>query len=131
MTTTADTEQRATALAGALYVANAVYDEARATPVPAATLDGICDAFPEIAPEALRVLNTTPEMAEVLRGAVADRLRAYTAIEHSRIEAGDGYGYIFDLLADNLRAGADPVSVRTDALRVPERLRELAAEASV
>jgi hypothetical protein len=125
----ADTEPRITALAGALYVANAVYTEALTTSAPAATLDNICDALPEVMPEVLGVLKTTPELTKVLTDAVADRLWAYTAVEHARTEAGDGYGYIFDLLADSLRAGSDAHEVRTTALDVPRRIREL-AEAS-
>jgi hypothetical protein len=126
----ADTEPRITALAGALYVANAAYTEALTTSTPAATLDNICDALPEVMPEVLGVLKTTPELTKVLTDAVADRLWAYTAVEHARAEAGDGYGYIFDLLAENLRAGGDPQMARTTALAVPGRLRAIAEAAA-
>ncbi|MEU9264588.1 hypothetical protein AB0E04_03915 [Streptomyces sp. NPDC048251] len=119
---TAD-DARITALAGALYVANAAHTEALTTHNPAATLDNICDAWPEVAPKTLRILNTSPEMIDVFRDAVADRLWAFAVIEHSRNEAGEGYGYVFDFLIEQMRVGADPHSVRTVALGVPERLR--------
>jgi hypothetical protein len=137
MTTTPDTaigsaddEPRVTALACALYVAKAAYTEARKMPNPAATMDEICDAWPEIAPQVLRVAKTTPEQDEVLKGAVADRLWAYSAVEYARVEAGDGYGYLFDLLAEALAKGANPHVIRTDALAAPRRLRELAEAAA-
>ncbi|MEH0551240.1 hypothetical protein [Streptomyces sp. B21-101] len=116
-------DTRITALAAALYVANAAYTEALTTDSPAKTLDDICDAWPEVAPKVLGILNTTQELAEVLHAAVTDRLWAFAVIEHSRDEAGEGYGYVFDFLAEKLRAGVDPHSVRTVALGVPERLR--------
>ncbi|MEH0587398.1 hypothetical protein QA942_26260 [Streptomyces sp. B21-106] len=116
-------DTRITALAGALYVAASTYTEALTMANPAAALDNVCDAWPEIAPRVLGVLNTSPELAEVLRDAVADRLWAFAVIEYSRVEAGDGFGYLFDFLAEKLRAGVDPHSVRTVALGVPERLR--------
>jgi hypothetical protein len=119
---TAD-DARITALAGALFVASAAYDEVLITDNPAATLDDICDAWPEVAPKVLGILHTSPELAEVLHAAVADCLWAFAVIEHSRNEAGDGYGYVFDFLVEKLRAGADPHSVRTVALGIPERIR--------
>ena len=128
--TTVDTdEQRITALAGALYVATAAYAEALKMPSPAATLDDMCDALPEFAPKMLRTLKATPEMATVVMDAVTDRLWAFTAVEYARTEAGDGYGYVFDLLADGLREGADPHVIRTTALDAPRRIRELAEAA--
>jgi hypothetical protein len=123
-------EDRITALAGALYVANATYAEALKMPDPAATLDDICDALPEAMPRVLAVVKTTPEGFEVLKSSIADVLWAYTAIEHSRTEAGEGYGYIFDLLADGLRGGADPHTVRKSALEAPGRIRELSEAAA-
>ncbi|MFG3266853.1 hypothetical protein [Streptomyces bobili] len=122
-------EPRITALAAALYVANSVYSEALKMPNPHATLDDICDALPEVLPEILGVIKTTPELAEVLKGAIADRLWAYTAVEYARVEAGDGYGYVFDLLVEALEKGGDPHSIRADALDVPRRIRELAEQA--
>lgn len=119
-------DERITALAGALYIADAVYVEALKMPNPAATMDDVCDAWPEIAPEVLQTTKTTPEQADVLKDAVTDRLWAYAAIEYARVEAGDGYGWISDWLVGKLRAGADPHVVRTTALGVPKRLRELA-----
>lgn len=125
---TAD-DERITTLAAALYTANCAYEQALTTPNPAATLDDMCAAWPDTAPQVLQVAKTTPEHAEALKGAVADRLWAYTAIEYARIEAGDGYSYIFDLMVQSLEKGANPDHVRTTALDVPRRLRELAAQA--
>ena len=122
-------EPRITALAAALYVANATYSQALKMPDTAATLDNICDALPEVLPQVLGVVKTTPELTEVLKDAIADRLWAYTAIEYARVEAGDGYGYLLDFLAEKLRAGADPHTVRTTALDVPRRIRDLAEAA--
>lgn len=123
-------EDRITALAGALYVANATYAEALKMPDPAATLDDICDALPEAMPRVLAVVKTTPEGFEVLKSSIADVLWAYTAIEHSRTEAGEGYGYIFDLLADNLCSGGDPKVTLKAAADAPRKIRQLAEEAA-
>lgn len=125
---TAD-EPRITALAAALYVANATYTAACKMPNPAATLDDILDSLPEVLPQVLGVVKTTPELTEVLKDDITERLWAYAAIEYARIEAGDGYGYLFDFLVEKLRAGADPHTVRTTALDVPRRIRDLAAQA--
>lgn len=119
-------ETRITALAAALYVANATYAEALKMPNPAATLDDICDALPEVMPEVLAVVKTTPEGAEVLKSSIADLMWAYTAVEHARTEAGDGYGWIFDLLVEALEKGGNPHTIRADALAVPSRIREIA-----
>lgn len=119
-------EIRLTYKAAAVFVANAAYTAALEEDDPAATLDNMCDSLPEIMPRVVSIVRTSPEFADWLRVDIADRLWAYTAIEHSRIEAGDGYGYLFDLLADDLRVGRDAKTVRTTALRVPGRIRALA-----
>lgn len=115
-------------LAAGRYVAGAAYDEALRHPNLVATLDNMCDGLAEIAPEIARVLKTeaNAEFAEALRAATIAPLWAFTAIERGRAEAGDGYGYLFDLLVDSLRDGADPDVVRTTALGAPTRIRELA-----
>lgn len=118
-----------TALAAALYVANTTYAAALKMPNPAATLDDILDSLPEVLPQIFGVVKTTPELTEVLKDAITDRLWAYTAIEYARIEAGDGYGYLFDFLVEKLRAGADPHVARTTALDAPRRIRDLAVQA--
>ncbi|MER5467222.1 hypothetical protein [Streptomyces sp. NPDC002685] len=111
-----------------LYAATAAYDEALRMPNPAATLDNMCGALDEIVPSLANVISSkdAADFAEALRDAVAAPIEAYTAIEHGRIEAGDGYGYLFDLLADSLRGGANPDVVKTTALGAPARIRELA-----
>ncbi|MFE2684006.1 hypothetical protein [Streptomyces mirabilis] len=112
--------------AAALYVATAAYNEALTTPNPAATLDGMCDALPGIMPDVCKVVSAAREFAETLRAAVADYLWAYTVIEHARTDAGDGCGYVFDLLAEGLKNGVDPHLTRTAALAAPGRTRDYA-----
>ncbi|MBC2903995.1 hypothetical protein [Streptomyces cupreus] len=128
MTTTLDAPLNG----AALYIATAAYNEALTRPHPAATLDDMCDALAVIMPSLLNVVKAKggAEYAEALQAAVADRLWAFTAIEHSRIEAGEGYGYLFDLLADSLKGGADPHMVRTTALDAPGKIRALAKAAA-
>ncbi|MGW0914682.1 hypothetical protein ACWD1Z_23435 [Streptomyces sp. NPDC002784] len=118
--------------AAAVYVATAAYTEALTMPNPAATLDDMCDALAEIMPSLLRVVKAEEgtEFAETLQAAIAARLWAAAAIEHSRIEAGDGYGYLFDILADSLKRGADPHMIRTTALDAPGKIRALAKAAA-
>lgn len=118
-----------TALAAALYVANAAYSQALKMPNPAATLDDICDSLPEVLPQVLGIVKTTPELTEVLTDDITNRLWAATAVEYARIEAGPGYSYLFNFLAEKLRDGADPHTVRTTALDVPRRIRDLAVQA--
>ncbi len=122
-------EPRINTLAAAVFIANAAHTEALTTDNPAATMDDICDAWPDIAPQVTAVTKTTPALAEVLTDAVADRLWAYAAVEYARVEAGDGYGYIFDLLVEALEKGANPHVIRTTALDAPRRIRELAEQA--
>ncbi|MEV5792684.1 hypothetical protein [Streptomyces sp. NPDC052192] len=121
----------ATIAAAGLYVAGAAYEEALRHPDLVATLDNMCDGLAEIAPDIARVLKTeaNSEFAEALRAATIAPLWAFTAIERGRAEAGDGYGYLFDLLADSLRGGANPDVVRTTALGAPARIRDLAEHA--
>lgn len=118
--------------AAGLYAATAAYDEALRRPNPAATLDNMCDAVHEIAPDLAKVINTkaSADFAEGLRVATVAPLWAFAAIEHSRAEVADaGVGYLFDLLAENLKAGVDPRVIRRDALAAPARVRELARQA--
>jgi len=122
-------DTRITYEAGAIYVACKIYDEALATSSPAETLDDIADAIPEIMPGIFKDMGTAPDLAAVLLPSVTDRIWAFTVVEYARVEAGDGYGYLFDLLAESLRKGADPHVIRRDALAAPKRLRELAEQA--
>ncbi|WP_106436874.1 hypothetical protein [Streptomyces prunicolor] len=128
---TEHTDDRITLAAAGLYAATCAYDEALRRPNPAATLDNMCDAVHEIAPDLAKVINSkaSAEFAEGLRVATVAPLWAFAAIEHARVEAGDGYGYVFDLLVDGLKNGVDPDITRKTALDVPRRLREN-AEAS-
>jgi len=118
--------------AAGLYAATIGYDEALRLPDPAARLDRMSAEVDEIAADLARVVNAEggTEFIEGLREATAVRLSAFAAIEHGRAELADaGVGYLFDLLADNLKAGVDPHVIRRDALAAPARVRELARQA--
>lgn len=125
-------EDRVNFAAAGLYAATAAYDEALRRPNPAATLDNMCDAVHEIAPDLAKVINSkaSADFAEALRSATAVPLWAFTAIEYARSQCGDGYGFVFDLLADGVRNGGDPHIARKTALDVPKRLRENAEQAA-
>jgi len=127
---TSDRDERITIQAAALYVAASAYSEALRMATPAATLDRMIDVVHEITPDVCKVVSIPIEFTDALRGSITERLKAFAAIEHTRAEAGEGYGYVFDLLADSLRAGSDAHVVRTTALDVPRRIRELAEAAS-
>lgn len=122
-------EQRTTALAAALYIAQYGYKLATAHPNPAARLDDMCDAvadlWDEITPRLPKKLaGTGLQFAETMRAAVADRLWAYTVVEQARADAGsDSYGYVFDVLANSLNNGADPQTVRAEVPQVAARVR--------
>ncbi|QIY95869.1 hypothetical protein HEP87_19820 [Streptomyces sp. S1D4-11] len=118
-----DSETHVTYQAAAVYVANKAYDEALTTNNPAATLDDISGALPELLPEAFKTTGTAPGLAAVLLPAVADRIWAFTAVAHARAEIGGDYGYVVDVLADSLKHGADPKAIRAEVPRVVERLR--------
>ncbi|MFI8297319.1 hypothetical protein ACIGCZ_15400 [Streptomyces nigra] len=115
--------------AAGVYVAREIYAEALKQTNPAKTLDDICDALPEVMPQVVKAMGTAPSVAAALLPGVTDRLEAFTAVERARVDAGDGYGYLFDYLADGLSKGADPKAVRAQALAAPGRIRELAAQA--
>lgn len=123
--------ERSRYAAAGLYIATLGYNEALAKPNPSVTLDNMCDGLGEAMAEimasvgkAFKVTSAHMEFAETLRTAIADRLAAFTAIEFARSECGDGYGYVFDILADGVRNGGDPHIARTTALDVPKRIRE-------
>ncbi|MET7651537.1 hypothetical protein [Streptomyces sp. NPDC005486] len=121
-----DDEQRITYQAAAMYLANEVHDEAMKTANPAATLDNIADALPEVLPQVFKTMGTAPDLAAVLLPEVTDLVWAYTVVEHGRAEAG-GFGYVFGVLADNLKHGASPDTVRADARRVNQQLAAMKA----
>ncbi|WP_019072416.1 hypothetical protein [Streptomyces hokutonensis] len=118
--------------AAGLYVATCAYNEAITKPNPSATLDDMADSVAEIMPAVAKVVGADKaglEFAETLRASIADRLWAFTAIEFARTECGDGYGYVFDFLADSVRNGGDPHIARQTALDLPKRIRETAEAA--
>ncbi|MFE9880483.1 hypothetical protein [Streptomyces sp. NPDC005784] len=124
-------EPRISLVDAGLYVAAAAYDEALRRPNPVATLDHMVETVAEIMPNIVKVVNAKGggEFAEALRIATVAPLLAFTAIEHARAEVDPDYGYLFDYLVKNLRAGADPRAVRTAAEDTPQRLREAAEQA--
>ncbi|MEU2734701.1 hypothetical protein ABZ656_04400 [Streptomyces sp. NPDC007095] len=118
-----DSETGVTYQAAAVYVANKAYDEALTANNPAAMLDDISGALPEILPEAFKTTGTASDLAAVLLPAIADRIRAFTAVAHARADIGGDYGYVLDVLADSLKRGADPQAIRAEVPRVVERVR--------
>lgn len=134
---TAHSDEHTRYAAAGLYAATCAYDAALTKSNPAATLDNMCDGLDEFMTEIMATLSKTfnvtgahMEFAETLRTSTADRLWAFTAIERSRAQCGDGYGYVFDLLANSVKNGNDPHIARTTALDVPKRLRENAEQAA-
>jgi hypothetical protein len=117
-------EQRITVLAAAVYISNAAYAEALQTTDPAATLDEMCDVVAEIVPNICKLVRTPADsvFAETMRAAIADRLRAFTVVEHARTTWDPGYRYVLDVLVDGLKKGADPASVRADVHRIARQL---------
>jgi hypothetical protein len=116
-------ETRLTYKAGAAYLANELYTQALKEDNPAKTLDNIADDLPTVMPEVFKTLGTAPDLAAALLPEIKNLVWAYTAIEYARREAGDGYGYLFDYLAEGLSKGADPHIIRRDALAAPGRIR--------
>lgn len=111
--------------AAALYLARETYAEALKQDDPAAALDDICDALPEVMPQVFQEKGTDPALAKALLPELADRMWAFTAVEYARTQAADHeVGYLFDLFADALKNGADPKTIRTEALATPKRLRD-------
>ncbi|MFI9170487.1 hypothetical protein [Streptomyces lincolnensis] len=111
--------------AAALYLARETYAEALKQDDPAAALDDICDALPEVMPQVFQEKATDPALAKALLPELADRMWAFTAVEYARTQAADyEVGYLFDLFADALKNGADPKTIRTEALAMPKRLRD-------
>jgi hypothetical protein len=122
-------ETRLTSQPAAAYLTSEMYDLARKTPDPARTLDDIADELPAIMPGVFETAGVKPDTAAALLPAITNYVWAFAAIEYARIEAGDGYGYVFDLLVESLRKGAEPIGVKRAALAVPGRLLELAEQA--
>jgi hypothetical protein len=124
--------QDITVVAAAAYVTGKVYAAALKEPDPAAMLDDVCNVLPQVLPQVCKktIAQRGAAFVEAMRAEVADRLWAFAAIEHTRTTVGDGYGYVFDLLAEQLRDGADPATVRTTALDVPRRIRQSAGGAA-
>ncbi|MDX2858174.1 hypothetical protein PV338_18315, partial [Streptomyces scabiei] len=86
-------------------------------------LDDIADDLAEVMPKVFAEMGTASDLAAVLLPEVADRIWAFTVVAHARAEVGDDYGYVLDILADNLRNGRDPQAVRDEVPRVVAKLR--------
>lgn len=114
-----DDDTRLTHKAVAVYLARLLHDQALTEDNPAKTLDDIADSLPEVFAE----MGTAPDLAAVLLPEVADRVWAFAVVAHARAEVGEGYEYVFDILADNLRNGRDPQAVRDEVPRVVAKLR--------
>ncbi|MGW1669036.1 hypothetical protein [Streptomyces sp. NPDC002324] len=99
----------------AVYLANQLYAQALKEDNPAATLDDIADALPAVFAEMGATDTLLPE--------VADRVWAFVIVAYARAEVGDDYGYVLDILADNVRHGRDPQAVRDEVPRVVEKIR--------
>ncbi|MFF9036398.1 hypothetical protein ACF090_13110 [Streptomyces sp. NPDC014892] len=125
----ADDDARITYKAAGIYLAEQLYGQALKEDNPAAALDDIANAIPDTMPRVFQDMGTAPDLAAALLPSITGLVWAFTAIEHSRIEAGDGYGYLFDYMAGLLKNGADPNAIRRDALAAPARIRELAEQA--
>ncbi|WP_234539454.1 hypothetical protein [Streptomyces shenzhenensis] len=121
-----------TCRAAGLYAACVGYETALKAPGAANTLDRMAETAAEILPDLVKVVNARggAEFAEALLAATVAPLMAFAAIEHARAEAASAdVGYLFDLLADRVKAGVDPRMIRRDALAAPARIRELAEAA--
>lgn len=116
-------DTRLTYKAVAVYLANELHDHALKTDNPAATLDDIADDLPTVMPATFKALDTSEQLAAVLLPELVDRVWAFTVVAHARAEVGDAYGYVLDVLADNVRHGRDPQAVRDEVPRVVARLR--------
>jgi hypothetical protein len=117
-----DDEQRITALAAAAYIAGCAYDEALRMDDPAKTLDSMAAELPEVMPKVCETLGAAPDAAAVIVSAVADRVRAYIAVEQARTTWHPGYRYVLDVLVDGLKKGGNPASVRADVRRLTKTL---------
>lgn len=124
-------DTRITYLAASVYLTNKLHDQALKQDNPAKTLDDIADALPEIMPGIFKDMGTAPDLAAALLPLVVDRIWAHTVVEHAKAAADPGYRYVYGILADGLRKGGDPASVRADVQRVTERLAAEAAVAAV
>jgi hypothetical protein len=124
-------QQHLTLQAAGLYIATAAYDAALRSPNPVATLNGMCKTVAGIMPDVVKVVEAKggAEFAEALRVVTVAPLLACTAIERARAEVDPDYGYLFDYLVKNLRAGADPQAIRQAAVDAPGRLRDAAEQA--
>ncbi|MEH0520537.1 hypothetical protein QBA38_16135 [Streptomyces stelliscabiei] len=105
--------------AGGIYLANTLHTEALKKADPAKTLDDIADELPAT----FARMGTAVDLAAHLLPEVTDRVWAFAVIAHARAAADDGYEYVFDLMADALRAGGDPQTIRAEVPRVVEKLR--------
>lgn len=118
-----DDDARITHQAAAIYLANELYGQALTSDNPAATLDDIADVLPELLPAVFKTLGTDKKLAAALLPEVADRVWAFTVVAHAKAEADPGYGYVFDILAENVRHGRAPQAVRDEVPRVVAKLR--------
>lgn len=118
-----DAETLITVQAAAMVVANGVYAEALKEDDLAAKLDDISDALAEMTPDDFKTMGAIGGLAKSVLPMVVDRIWAFTVIAHARAEFDADYGYVFDVMADALKGGADPKAIREDVPRVVGRMR--------
>ncbi|MDX3277869.1 GIY-YIG nuclease family protein [Streptomyces scabiei] len=98
-------------------------DERATAGTPSTPTGQQADDLAEVMPKVFAEMGTASDLAAVLLPEVADRIWAFTVVAHARAEVGDDYGYVLDILADNLRNGRDPQAVRDEVPRVVAKLR--------
>jgi hypothetical protein len=122
-TTTPADDTRISHKAAAVHLANELYAQALTQDNPAATLDDIADSLHEVMPAVFKTLGTDEQLAAALLPEVADRIWAFVVVAHARAEVGEGYEYVLDILADNVRHGRNPQAVRDEVPQVVAKLR--------
>lgn len=114
----------------AVYVTNRIEAEAVKTEDPAETLGNILDALPEVMPAVFQKMGTAPDLAEVLRPEVTDRVRALRDIYHARATATGGMVEIWDIILDAIRKGHQPANVTGHVVGLMEQARAVKAGAT-
>lgn len=114
----------------AVYVTNRIEAEAVKTADPAETLGNILDALPEVMPEVFQKMGTAPDLAEVLRPEVTDRVRSLRDIYHARASATGGMVEIWDIVLDAIRKGHEPADVTGHVVGLMGQARAVKAGAT-
>ncbi|MEU8752047.1 hypothetical protein AB0C88_16290 [Streptomyces chartreusis] len=121
-------DDTSTCQAAAAFIAGKIYDAALAAPNPAEALDNICDALPEIMADLLHTMGLSSEVSSTLHTELADRLWAFTRIAHARADINGDYAYALDVLAESLKRGTAPHTVRAEVPRLVARVLAVQAD---